>query len=86
MSSKQHRCDERCVCPVHDTPLFYSPSNDDHACTDVDCVHGHGGLTPGVDPAWYEAEDPEPWLPEMTDDEDERERLRAGAAERRRRP
>lgn len=40
-----HVCDDRCVCPVHQTPLFYAPSVDDHACQDVTCVHGHGGLT-----------------------------------------
>jgi hypothetical protein len=45
--SGDHECDDRCVCPVHGTPLLYAPSKDDHACQDVDCVHGHGGVTPG---------------------------------------
>jgi hypothetical protein len=35
-------CDERCVCPVHGTPLLYSPAGDEHACQDVNCRHGHG--------------------------------------------
>jgi len=37
-----HACDETCVCPIHETPLIYAPSVDDHACQDVTCVHGHG--------------------------------------------
>lgn len=40
----EHRCDERCVCPVHQTPLLYSPSHNDHGCLDAACVHGHGGI------------------------------------------
>jgi hypothetical protein len=51
---ERHVCDDRCLCPVHGTPLLYAPSTDDHACQDVDCVHGRGGLTPGVDPEWTE--------------------------------
>lgn len=35
-------CDERCVCPVHDTPLLFSPASGEHACQDADCRHGHG--------------------------------------------
>jgi hypothetical protein len=35
-------CDDRCVCPVHGTPLIYSPAGDEHACRDVNCRHGHG--------------------------------------------
>jgi hypothetical protein len=35
-------CDERCVCPVHSTPLLYAPASDEHACQDVNCRHGHG--------------------------------------------
>ena len=35
-------CDERCVCPVHGTPLFFWPAGEDHACQDVDCRYGHG--------------------------------------------
>lgn len=37
-----HRCDERCTCPVHGTPLIYWPAGDDHACQDASCAHGHG--------------------------------------------
>lgn len=44
-----HRCDESCVCPVHGTPLIYSPHWDDHACQDVNCRYGHGGF-PVPDP------------------------------------
>lgn len=40
--TKPHRCDERCVCPVHGTPLIYWPAGGDHACQDVNCVYGHG--------------------------------------------
>jgi hypothetical protein len=41
---RPHVCDDRCTCPVHDTPLIYSPTQDDHACQDVTCKHGHGIL------------------------------------------
>lgn len=41
-SSRTHRCDEGCTCPVHGTPLIYWPAGDDHACQDVNCVYGHG--------------------------------------------
>ena len=51
MSGNTHECDERCVCPVHGTPLLFAPGKDDHACQDIACVHGHGGVTPG---AWPE--------------------------------
>jgi hypothetical protein len=37
-----HRCDETCVCPIHDTPLIYAPAIDDHACQDADCILGGG--------------------------------------------
>ena len=37
-----HHCDERCVCPVHGTALIYAPASGEHACQDIDCVHGHG--------------------------------------------
>jgi len=37
-----HRCDDQCVCPIHHTPLFYSPQFRKHACQDPDCVHAHG--------------------------------------------
>lgn len=37
-----HECDERCVCPVHGTPLIYWPDGKDHACQDVNCRYGHG--------------------------------------------
>jgi hypothetical protein len=37
-----HRCDERCVCPVHGTELMYAPAWNEHACTDTDCVFAHG--------------------------------------------
>lgn len=37
-----HACDETCVCPIHETPLIYAPSIDDHACQDIECVFGHG--------------------------------------------
>lgn len=37
-----HTCTARCVCPVHQTRLVYSPLHDDHACQDPDCVYAHG--------------------------------------------
>lgn len=37
-----HQCDYVCVCPVHETPLFYAPHHDLHACQDPTCVHAHG--------------------------------------------
>lgn len=37
-----HRCDFRCVCPIHGTPLYYSPSTKKHACQDPECEHAHG--------------------------------------------
>jgi hypothetical protein len=40
-------CDERCVCPVHGTPLLYWPAGDDHACQDVNCHYGHGMRSAG---------------------------------------
>jgi hypothetical protein len=41
-SGQMHLCDDRCICPVHDTPMWYSRSCDDHACQDPDCVFAHG--------------------------------------------
>ena len=41
-----HECNDYCVCPVHGIPLLYSPARDDHACQDIACEHGHGGLDP----------------------------------------
>lgn len=37
-----HECDDRCACPRHGTPLFYSHRTDEHACLDADCPYGHG--------------------------------------------
>jgi hypothetical protein len=37
-----HRCDDRCTCPVHGTPLLYWPAGDDHACQDSTCEFAHG--------------------------------------------
>lgn len=47
MTTPPHECDHLCVCPIHQTPLFYARSIDDHACQDVNCQYGHGmaGLT-----------------------------------------
>lgn len=35
-------CDDRCVCPLHRTPLIYWPAGEDHACQDVNCQFRHG--------------------------------------------
>jgi hypothetical protein len=48
-----HRCDERCVCLVHDTPLFYAPSADLHACQDPTCEHAQGLLSEVSPVAWF---------------------------------
>lgn len=45
-----HRCDERCTCPIHGTPLYYAPSAHVHACQDSTCEHA-GGLLSDVDRA-----------------------------------
>jgi hypothetical protein len=37
-----HRCDERCACPVHGTPLIWWPAGKEHACQDRDCEYAHG--------------------------------------------
>lgn len=37
-----HECDEFCVCPIHGTPLVYSPAGNDHACQAIECRYGHG--------------------------------------------
>lgn len=49
-----HVCDERCVCPIHGTPLYYSRVGDDHACQDINCEYGHGGAPLGAieQPDW----------------------------------
>lgn len=43
---KPHRCDARCVCPVHGGGMYYSPHNDLHACRLGDCEHAHGVRLP----------------------------------------
>lgn len=40
--ARSHRCDERCVCEIHDKPFIYWPAGDDHACQDPDCKYAHG--------------------------------------------
>jgi hypothetical protein len=40
----EHRCGPRCICPIHETRLIWWPSGREHACRDVECVHGRGGL------------------------------------------
>lgn len=37
-----HVCDEDCICPIHETQLFYAPTSDEHACQDVSCRYAHG--------------------------------------------
>ncbi len=37
-----HLCDDSCVCPLHETQLYYAPSINDHACQDITCVFAHG--------------------------------------------
>jgi len=54
VSEPRHVCDDGCVCPVHPTPLYYSPAADDHACQDITCEYGHGGAAAGAigEPDW----------------------------------
>lgn len=47
-----HRCDEHCVCPDHDTPMWWSASQNLHACQDPTCRFAHG---------WENHTDYEPW-------------------------
>lgn len=39
---KQHKCDDRCMCPIHGIAMHYSPSSDTHACQNPDCEFAHG--------------------------------------------
>lgn len=50
----RHVCNDGCMCPVHRTPLIYSPASDDHACQDIACEYGHGGAPIGAiaEPDW----------------------------------
>lgn len=41
-----HACDEDCICPTHQSALYYAPAADDHACQDPDCEWGSGGFNP----------------------------------------
>ena len=46
----RHRCDNLCVCPVHETPLLFALYSGEHVCQDRDCVHAHGIVyTPAMD-------------------------------------
>jgi hypothetical protein len=38
----EHRCDDRCVCPSHDTLLLWNRHHDLHACQDPGCRYAHG--------------------------------------------
>lgn len=40
--SAAHRCDEDCTCPEHGTQLFWSRSQNLHACQDATCRFAHG--------------------------------------------
>jgi hypothetical protein len=48
VTTKAHVCDDWCICPLHETPLLYAPAHGDHACQDIECVHAHGGVIPGL--------------------------------------
>lgn len=49
----RHKCDETCVCPIHRTPLWFAPKTGEHACQDINCVHGHGLRTELLAPRAY---------------------------------
>jgi hypothetical protein len=44
MTPSRHFCDAACFCPIDGLPLFYARSVDEHACFDIKCKYGHGGL------------------------------------------
>jgi hypothetical protein len=39
-----HTCFCLCPSPMHEepTPLIWAPGPRQHACSDIDCIHGHG--------------------------------------------
>ncbi|MDX3165777.1 hypothetical protein PV516_18505 [Streptomyces scabiei] len=39
---RTHRCGVTCRCPDHDTPLYYWPAGDLHACQNPNCCYAHG--------------------------------------------
>lgn len=39
---KPHLCDDRCTCPDHSTPFWYSRAADKHACQNPDCQYANG--------------------------------------------
>jgi hypothetical protein len=52
-----HQCDDGCVCPVHQTPLFWWPSGKLHACQDPECRYAGGfdlvsALDEEMPPCW----------------------------------
>ena len=48
---ESHRCDETCVCPVHNTPLLWARSQRLHACQDPDCRYATGVENNGTEGA-----------------------------------
>lgn len=42
LSSKWHKCNEKCICPIHKTPMYYNVKFNEHACQDINCVYVHG--------------------------------------------
>lgn len=39
---KQHKCDDRCICPIDKIAMLYSPATDMHACQNSKCVFANG--------------------------------------------
>jgi hypothetical protein len=40
---KRHVCKvETCLCPIHETPMYYSIGMDEHACQNSDCKFAKG--------------------------------------------
>lgn len=39
-----HVCTYACMCPIHEIPAVYSHTYGDHACQQVTCQYGGGGL------------------------------------------
>lgn len=39
---ERHDCTDRCVCPIHGTPMWYAAATEQHACQDPACEHAAG--------------------------------------------
>jgi hypothetical protein len=42
VNERSHCCDQSCVCPSCEKPLFYSAAFNQHACSDPNCEFAAG--------------------------------------------